>query len=211
MSANRQPVRAIRASASEVANAAKADRARKAASKAAAKAAVAAQNAATFGAPTPKTEPTPKPDHTAQDRANALETARVDAEALGVAFEQQCAEMGIDPKTGAPVVVEHGLSPGAISMLPLRAAALHYVRGVHCADDIGMAFDVCTAAQTIAIVGKILVEHGVLEVRNPYLHLNPGQQSMNLRNKLRGAIKNGFVKIGEVQDAITEHMLPKAA
>lgn len=39
---------------------------------------------------------------------------------------------------------------------------------------------------------------------NPYLHLNIGQQSMNLRNKLRGALKKGLFGMGVVDEAIEE-------
>lgn len=39
---------------------------------------------------------------------------------------------------------------------------------------------------------------------NPYLHLNIGQQSMNLRNKLRGALKRGEFGMGVVREAAEE-------
>lgn len=41
---------------------------------------------------------------------------------------------------------------------------------------------------------------------NPYLHLNIGQQSMNLRNKLRGALKREEFGMGVVKEA-AEDML----
>ena len=39
---------------------------------------------------------------------------------------------------------------------------------------------------------------------NPYTHLNVGQQSMNLRNKLRGALKRGEFGLGVVREAVEE-------
>lgn len=39
---------------------------------------------------------------------------------------------------------------------------------------------------------------------NPYAHLNVGQQSMNLRNKLRGMLKKGSFGMGVVREAAEE-------
>lgn len=39
---------------------------------------------------------------------------------------------------------------------------------------------------------------------NPYLHLNIGQQSMNLRNKLRGMLKRGEFGMGVLREAVEE-------
>lgn len=40
---------------------------------------------------------------------------------------------------------------------------------------------------------------------NPYGHLNIGQQSMNLRNKMRGAIKNGVLTYDRIRYVIEEN------
>lgn len=48
---------------------------------------------------------------------------------------------------------------------------------------------------------------------NPYLHLNLGQQSMNLRNKLRGALKHekfGMGVLREAVEVVTEGRTPAA-
>lgn len=37
---------------------------------------------------------------------------------------------------------------------------------------------------------------------NPYAHLNVGQQSMNLRNKMRGQLKRGEIGMGVVREAV---------
>lgn len=46
---------------------------------------------------------------------------------------------------------------------------------------------------------------------NPYTHLNIGQQSMNLRNKLRGAMKRGEFGMGVVTEAAEEAAETQAA
>lgn len=43
-----------------------------------------------------------------------------------------------------------------------------------------------------------------LDITNPYLHLNIGQQSMNLRNKLRGALKNEKFGMGVLREAVED-------
>ena len=52
--------------------------------------------------------------------------------------------------------------------------------------------------------GVIQTAKAVLELEvNPYTHLNVGQQSMNLRNKLRGSLRKGLITI----DAIREYVV----
>lgn len=46
---------------------------------------------------------------------------------------------------------------------------------------------------------------------NPYLHLNIGQQSMNLRNKLRGAMKRGEFGMGVVREAAEDALVEQNA
>lgn len=43
-----------------------------------------------------------------------------------------------------------------------------------------------------------------LDIANPYKHLNIGQQSMNLRNKLRGALKHEKFGMGVLREAVEE-------
>lgn len=43
-----------------------------------------------------------------------------------------------------------------------------------------------------------------MDIANPYTHLNSGQQSMNLRNKLRGKLKRNEFGYGVVAEAIEE-------
>ena len=51
--------------------------------------------------------------------------------------------------------------------------------------------------------GVIQTAKAVLELdANPYSHLNVGQQSMNLRNKLRGALRNGLTTLDAVREYV---------
>jgi hypothetical protein len=90
-------------------------------------------------------------------------------------------------------------------MLALRQAAKTYVTGKngnpHCADDVATALDGLTREQVVECLGKLLKERNVIDSVNPYKHLNPGQQSMNLRNRLRGALKAGTVSMTQVNKA----------
>lgn len=88
-------------------------------------------------------------------------------------------------------------------MLALRDAAKRYTTGKngnpHCADPVAMALDGLTREQVVKYLGAFLFMHGVTTHTNPYAALNPGQQSMNLRNKLRGALKAGTVTMEKLK------------
>lgn len=56
--------------------------------------------------------------------------------------------------------------------------------------------------------GVIQTAKAVLELdANPYSHLNVGQQSMNLRNKLRGALRKGTITLDTVRDYVASNDL----
>lgn len=195
----RAPVKALAQTTEQVATAAAADKARKTASRAALKAAKTEATKATKAAKATKTEaPTPVVDHAAEYAANALRTATEDAQALGVPVEQVLADMGLAADgTPLPTTGKDGYSG---PMLALKAARKSYVKGAngnqHCGDGVAQLFAGMTPAATIRACITALRLEG-----NPYLHLNIGQQSMNLRNKLRGALKNGSVKLSDAISA----------
>lgn len=68
---------------------------------------------------------------------------------------------------------------------------------LNCADALATVLTAVPVDNVIEL-GKIVLG---LEV-NPYVHLNMGQQSMNLRNKMRGAITKGTLSIEAIQAAI---------
>ena len=86
-------------------------------------------------------------------------------------------------------------------MLALRTAVKKYVVAPNgqpcCGDDLA---EICGAYPREAVVAGLVAALGLGS--NPYLHLNPGQQSMNLRNKARTALKNGVVTADQIRTAL---------
>jgi hypothetical protein len=183
----RQPVKALNKSAETIAVQAKAEKQRKAESKKALKAAT-----------TPKVVKPSKPEPIAKsaDAKKAehdayVQALRIDAEALGVDPDTYVAEQLTDtPKSGY-------IGP----MLALRTAVKKYVVAPNgqpcCGDDLA---EICGAYPREAVVAGLVAALGLGS--NPYLHLNPGQQSMNLRNKARTALKNGVVTADQIRSAL---------
>lgn len=192
--ATRSKIHPVNKTPAQVQADARADRERKAASKKALKASLASEPVVL----TQAESPAPKTDHTAEDHANALATCKADAEATGVSFEEMAAEMGIDPKTGAPAVEEKQAYDGP--MVALKTARLAYVaakNGILCnGDPLAVLCGQHSREETVTALIKALKLEG-----NPYSRLNPGQQSMNLRNKARHALKNGLLTMAEVHAA----------
>ena len=181
----RAPVKTVNKTASAVAKNAAAEKARKAASKAALKAAaggsvkaeVLAENLQAHAA-RPEQE---RVSREAADHAAYLQTLREDAAALGVDPEAYIAEQL------APVKTKY-TGP----MLALKTARKAYVKaanGIQCnGDNLAM---LCGQYPRETVVKGLIQALGL--PGNPYLSLNPGQQSMNLRNKARHALKAGLV------------------
>lgn len=182
----RQPIKALNKSAEVVAANAKADRDRKIASKKALKAAT-----------TPKVVKPSKPepiaktaDVKAAEHAAYVVALRIDAEALGRDPDEYIAEQLVTPKTSYT-------GP----MLALRKAVKNYVKAANgqpcCGDDLAQVCGAYTREQTVTALLQVF---GF--AANPYAHLNPGQQSMNLRNKARIALKNGSVTLDQIRQAL---------
>lgn len=183
----RQPVKALNKSAETIALQAKAEKQRKTESKKALKAAT-----------TPKVIKPSKPEPIAKsvDAKKAeheayLAALRIDADALGVDADTYIAEqLAETPKSGY-------VGP----MLALRTAVKKYVVAPNgqpcCGDDLA---EICGAYPREAVVAGLVAALGLGS--NPYLHLNPGQQSMNLRNKARTALKSGVVTADQIRTAL---------
>ena len=58
-----------------------------------------------------------------------------------------------------------------------------------------------TREQVVTALGKMLHGKGLIASVNPYAALNPGQQSMNLRNKTRHHLKTGDIKTADLEAA----------
>jgi hypothetical protein len=92
------------------------------------------------------------------------------------------------------------------SMLSLRDAKTRYVRGLtgqlHSGDELAETLSAVEPGNVIALA------LGVLELpANPYAHLNVGQQSMNLRNKMRLAVGKGTLTIDTIKQTIADNEL----
>lgn len=207
----RAPVKSLNQTSEQVARAAAADKARKAESKRALRAAAKTSKSVTPSAaePVKTVEPVAAPVVVNRSTQN-LEAAQLEAVALGVSFEAACESMGIDPTTGLPQVEDKPLEilgySGPMLALRERSKAGHYVKGTngnpHCGDAVADALQVLPREMVVRVCIKLLNLEG-----NPYLHLNAGQQSMNLRNKLRHAVKNGFVSAETVRTTANQYII----
>lgn len=67
------------------------------------------------------------------------------------------------------------------------------------------------ALDAVPVMNVIQLAKIVLNLdENPYSHLNTGQQSMNLRNKMRGAITKGTLTIDRIKEVIAEEGMATA-
>ncbi len=67
------------------------------------------------------------------------------------------------------------------------------------------------ALDAVPVMNVIRLAKIVLNLdENPYSHLNTGQQSMNLRNKMRGAITKGILTIERIKEVIEEEGMATA-
>jgi hypothetical protein len=192
----RAPVKSLNQTSEQVARAAAADKARKAESKR-------ALRTATKPA-TVKPEVVTLPVAPVVDRStDNLKAAKIEAVALSVSFEAACESMGISPVTGQPVDAKPNkhVYTGPMLALRERSKAGAYVKGAngnpHCNDAIAQAFAALTREQVVAACLQLLDLS-----YNPYTSLNPGQQSMNLRNKLRHQYKNGMVSASRLAQVV---------
>lgn len=206
----RAPIKAINKSTASVAAGAAADKARKAASKK-------ALAESLKPAPKPKAAPKVKTPEQAQAEQEAyVATLRVDAESTWYTTlnaveqaevdsgERQCPEVYVQAYITAQLGGVKTTKTEASyfgPMLVLRDAAKHYVTGKngnpHCNDAMAQLLDGLERPQVVEVLIAALKLGN-----NPYSHLNPGQQSMNLRNKARGQMKAGILKAEDIQAAI---------
>lgn len=157
----------------------------------------------------------------AQEAANAVASLRVDFDSYEgqlrnpddtfTTFEQYLAQQGFT-EAGTPRAASAVAKPGSYQgpMLALRAAAKSYVTGKngnpHCNDWLAELLSGLTREQVVACLIAAMKLPG-----NPYLQLNPGQQSMNLRNKARGMAKAGTLTQGDLIAAIERESRHPAA
>lgn len=137
----------------------------------------------------------------AEYAANAVRTAEADAAALGVPVEQVLADMGLNPD-GTPAVTAKSGYFGP--MLALKTAVKRYVKaanGQPCNGD--EVATLCGQYSREVVVKALIAALGL--GHNPYAHLNPGQQSMNLRNKARHAVRSGLIQLADIDACLRAH------
>jgi len=185
----RAAVKPLNTTPAGIRKASEAEKARKAASKKALHAAIEAEKKPVKPGPV---EPTPEELQAKRDAEHAayLQALRVDAEALGVDPEEYIAEQLKPVKTAYT-------GP----MLALKTARKTYVKaknGIQCnGDDLAL---LCGEFSREVVVKALIRALGLPS--NPYTALNPGQQSMNLRNKARHALKNRVVTSAQIAAAL---------
>lgn len=138
------------------------------------------------------------------EREAAAATKVAEAEAKKAERAAKKAERDAALAERAAALAESGRKC-VVSMLSLadRVKSGAYVKGLNgqlrSNDDVAVALDAVPAFNVIKLILEVLNLES-----NPYSALNVGQQSMNLRNKLRGAISRGEVtieKVIEIRDA----------
>lgn len=206
----RAPVKTVNKTASAVAKNAAAEKARKAASKAALKAADPKELAkAAVSLEKQASQPTPEALKAKADADHAayLQTLREDAHATWFASLDAVQQEEVNngersiPDGYADAYIAEQLAPVKTKyngpMLALKTARKAYVKaanGIQCnGDDLAM---MCGQYPRETVVEGLIQALGL--PGNPYLSLNPGQQSMNLRNKARHALKAGLVTSAHV-------------
>lgn len=183
----RQPIKALAHTAEQIAASAKADAERKAASKARVKAAAKAK-------PEPETA---KPETAEQIAAKTAAKAAADHEAYLAALRIDAAALGVDPDAYIAEQLQPVRVRYAGPMLALRRAVGGYVKAQNgqpcCGDTLAVLCGQYTREAVVAgLIAALKLDS------NPYAHLNPGQQSMNLRNKARTALRDGFLQLADV-------------
>ena len=95
---------------------------------------------------------------------------------------------------------------GSMLALADRVKEGAYVKGVtgqlRSNDELAQILDGVTPNGVIQTAKAVLA----LDM-NPYSHLNVGQQSMNLRNKMRGALRNGVITLDAIRTYVGENDL----
>ena len=198
----RAAVRPINKSAADIAANAAAEKARKAASKKALRESLKADKAEKRIAQIVEQDVAAlEAARAAEYAANAVRTAEADAAALGVPVEQVLADMGLNPD-GTPVVAAKTGYFGP--MLALKTAVKRYVKaanGQPCNGD--EVATLCGQYSRETVVKALIAALGL--GHNPYAHLNPGQQSMNLRNKARHAVRSGLIQLQDIDACLRAH------
>jgi flagellar biosynthesis GTPase FlhF len=138
-----------------------------------------------------KAEKQAKADAAKAEKAAAAEAKKAEAAARKAAADaERAAKKQAAAAERANKPPRERTYTGSMLALSERAASGVYVKGANgqlrATDEVAIALDAVPAKSVVPLLIKVLGLES-----NPYPHLNYGQQSMNLRNRLRGALKAG--------------------
>lgn len=142
---------------------------------------------------------------------DALRAQRVDFDALfeagsilpGTSFADYLLSQGFNAD-GTPSKAHNAKTPYSGPMCALKTARRTYVKAANGILCNGSPLAMLCGQYSRDVVVAALIDALKLP-GNPYLLLNPGQQSMNLRNKARHAINELRLSIAEVEACLKAH------
>lgn len=144
-----------------------------------------------------------------EQAAGILAAQRVDFDALTEAgtwtgtFAEYLREQGFDEQ-GHPLQAHNTKTPYNGPMIALKTARKSYVKAANGILCNGSPLALLCGQYKREVVVSALIDALKLP-GNPYLSLNPGQQSMNLRNKARHALVEGRLSLGEIEAHLKLH------
>lgn len=138
----------------------------------------------------------------AADKAKADKKAQAEADKAAKAEARALAKKEREERLAA--AAEGKTYAGSMLALADRVKQGVYVKSatgqLHSGDELALALDGVSPTDVIRIGLDVLkIEE------NPYAHLNIGQQSMNLRNRMRGAIKKQALAITDITSYIARN------
>lgn len=148
-------------------------------------------------------------DRVNEQAAGVLSAQRVDFDALTEAgswtgtFAEYLREQGFDDQ-GHSLQAHNAKTPYNGPMIALKTARKSYVKAANGILCNGSPLAMLCGQYKREVVVAALIDALKLP-GNPYLSLNPGQQSMNLRNKARHALIECRLSLGEVEAHLKAH------
>lgn len=154
-----------------------------------------------------------KEDAEKAEKAEAKAKAKAEKDAAAAVKKEERAKAKAERDARIAELAASGKTyTGSMLALADKVKQGVYIKGangqLHTNDELANALDGIGATDVVRIgLDALKIED------NPYSKLNVGQQSMNLRNRMRGAIKKGTLTIAEIVEYIVRnkiHVVTKA-
>lgn len=181
---------------------------------AAVKAKIAIKQAKIDAAALAKAEREAKSAEKALAKAGDIEMHAAEVAVRKAARKQKAGETKAEREARMAELVAAGRTyTGSMLALADRVKQGVYVKGLtgqlRSTDELATALDAVPANNVIKLavlaLGTFMPADELLAIQNKYAALNIGQQSMNLRNRLRGAIKGGKITLDKVKELRDEN------